>query len=98
MSYALDNGTGDVGRGYLVTKGIPRSGAASRVGGDGVSTLSRGEVDGDCDGLLSLDSEVDGVGDDESAIGDDEGWTAVEGDLLDGLRLDGRGTGEAAIG
>lgn len=98
MGYALDDGASDVSCGHLVAKCIPRRSTASRMGGDGVANLSRSKIDGDCDGLLSLDGEVNGVGDDEGAIGDNEGWAAVKGDLLDSLGLDGRGTRKAAVG
>lgn len=71
-----------------VSKLPPAGGPASRVAGDAVRRLPVFEVNADCYYGLGLDREVQRIGDSERAVGNGDGFTAGEGDLLQRLGLD----------
>lgn len=90
----LGSGGGlEVGGGNEVARREPAGGAAARVSGDGLAGLAGGEVERDGQDGLRLDWELDGIRDDQGAIGNEEVLFAGEGDGFGAAGLDGAGTG-----
>lgn len=84
--------------GDAVAGGEEGGGAGAGVAGDAVGGLAVGEVDCDGDDGVGVDGEVNGVREDDGAVGDGEGAAAGEGDDLEGGGVDGARAGRVVRG